>query len=191
MSPHLRRPACFRAATVAAFCAAGLFLVGAPLAAQQPPAKPPAAADSLLAHMAGRWVLRGTIGGQRTVHDVRADVVLARGYVRLHEVSRERAPGGGPAYEAIVFVGRDPVRDGYACLWLDNTGDGGLNGGAIAHADRVPGDSIPFLFHFPDGSRFHTTFLYERAPDRWQWHMDGEGKDGKLEPFARVTLTRS
>ncbi len=149
------------------------------------------AADSLLDRMTGQWVLHGTIGGQQTTHDVQADWVLGREYVRLHEVARERDARGAPAYEASVLIGRDPTRPGWACLWLDNTGDGGLNPHAIAHADPAQGDSIAFLFLFPDGSRFHTTFLYDRAHDQWQWHMDNEGQAGKLEPFARVTLTRA
>jgi hypothetical protein len=37
--------------------------------------------------------------------------------------------------------------------------------------------------------RFHTTFVYDRASDSWQWHMDNESS-GVRRPFARVTLTR-
>jgi len=34
--------------------------------------------------------------------------MLGHEYVRMHEVSRERAANGAPAYEAIVLFGRDP-----------------------------------------------------------------------------------
>ena len=63
------------------------------------------AADSLLDRMTGHWVLRGTIDGRATTHDVVAEWVLGREYVRLHEVARERSPTGAPAYEAIVYIG--------------------------------------------------------------------------------------
>jgi hypothetical protein len=40
-----------------------------------------------------------------------------------------------------------------------------------------------------DGGAFHTTFVYSPATDTWHWLMDDE-TSGKLEPFARVTLTK-
>lgn len=149
------------------------------------------AADSLLDRMTGHWVLRGTIDGRATTHDVVAEWVLGREYVRLHEVARERSPTGAPAYEAIVYIGRDPVRPGWACLWLDSTGDTGLDPRTSAHADPAQGDSLAFLFRYGNGARFHTTFRYDRSHDQWLWHLDDETRDGKLQPFARVTLTRA
>ncbi|HEX9105800.1 MAG TPA: hypothetical protein VF832_01195, partial [Longimicrobiales bacterium] len=87
--------------TVLGLLVAGLAL---PAAAQQPSSARP---DSLLEHMAGRWVLSGTIDRQQATHDVVAEWVLGHEYLRLSEVSRERAAAGGPAYEAIVFLGID------------------------------------------------------------------------------------
>jgi len=144
--------------------------------------------DPLLERLAGTWVLRGTIDGQSTTHDVVADWVLGHEYVRLHEVSREKDAAGRPAYEAIVFIGRDPGSDGYACLWLDSTGGGGLAGSAIGHAKRGV-DAIAFVFKGSDGSLFHTTFACDKAGDAWQWLMDGE-EGGKLVPFARLRMTK-
>ena len=77
----------------------------------------------------------------------------------------------------------------YSCLWLDNTGGGGLVGQAIAHAKRES-DKIAFLFKGADGSLFHTTFVYDRKADTWQWLMDGEEK-GKRQPFARLAMNRN
>jgi hypothetical protein len=144
--------------------------------------------DPLLDKFVGSWVLSGTIDGQQTTHDVDASWVLDHQYLRFHEVSREKDAGGKPAYEAIVFIGRDAASGGYACLWLDSTGGGGLSAQAIGHARRE-GEQMAFLFRGGDGSLFHTTFRYDRAKGTWQWLMDGESK-GKLQPFARVTLKR-
>ena len=47
---------------------------------------------------------RGLIAGQQTVHNVDVVGVLNGGYMRLHEVSREKNARGVPAYEAIVFI---------------------------------------------------------------------------------------
>lgn len=144
--------------------------------------------DSLLPRLVGHWVLRGTIARQQTVHDVSFEWLLGHEYVQMHEVSRERSPVGTPAYEAVVLFGRDPRTGAYACLWMDNTAAAafppeGIGRGAVA------GDSVPFLFQYSPTTSFHTTFVYDRASDSWQWHMDNDSA-GVRRPFARVTLTR-
>lgn len=146
-------------------------------------------ADSLFDRLIGRWVLRGTIAHHATTHDVTFEWMLGREYVQMHEVSRERAATGGPAYEAIVLFGRDSRSGEYGCLWLDNTGAGAFDPQGIGRG-AVVGDSIPFLFTYSATDRFHTTFVYNRATDSWQWHMDNDSS-GVRRPFARVELTRA
>jgi hypothetical protein len=160
-----------------------IVLLSLPAAAQQQTFQ-----DPLLDHLAGTWVLRGTIAGGETTHDISCEWVLGHQYVRIQEVSREKNAAGQAEYEAIVFIGWDQALGQYACLWLDNTGGGGLTGQAIGHAQRG-GDEIAFLFKGQDGSIFHNTFTYSRDSDTWEWRMDGE-EGGKLQPFARVKLTR-
>ena len=53
--------------------------------------------DPLLDRLIGTWVLRGTIAGQETVHDMTCRWVLGAEYVEIHEVSREKTPSGTPA----------------------------------------------------------------------------------------------
>ncbi|HEV8365742.1 MAG TPA: hypothetical protein VGQ52_19670 [Gemmatimonadaceae bacterium] len=159
-----------------------LLLSAHPLAAQGLPA------DSLFDRLVGHWVLRGTIARQQTVHDVTFEWLLGREYVQMHEVSRERAPNGAPAYEAVVLFGRDPKTGAYACLWMDNTAAAAFPPEGTGRGS-VAGDSIPFLFHYTATTSFHTTFVYDRAMDSWQWHMDNDSA-GVRRPFARVALTR-
>jgi hypothetical protein len=147
------------------------------------------APDSLFDRLVGHWVLQGTIARQQTTHDVTFEWMLGREYVQMHEVSRERASDGRPAYEAVVLFGRNPQSSEYACLWLDNTGATAFDPQGIGHGS-VAGDSIPFLFKYTATDWFHTTFLYDRTRDSWQWHMDNDSS-GVLRPFARVTLTRA
>ena len=144
--------------------------------------------DSLFPHLVGQWVLRGTIDRQQTVHDVTFEWMLGREYVQMHEVSREHAPNGTPAYEAVVLLGRDPRTGEYACMWMDNTGAAAFPPEGIGRG-FVAGDSIPFLFNYSATTSFHTTFVYDGAKDSWQWHMDNDSS-GVRTPFARVTLTR-
>jgi len=144
--------------------------------------------DLLLDHLVGTWVLQGTIDGRETTHDIAAEWVLGHQYMRITEVSREKNAAGQAEYEAIVFIGRDQALGQYACLWLDNTGGNGLTGQAIGHARRG-GSEIAFIFKGQDGSNFHNAFSYSKESDSWEWRMEGEA-GGKLQPFARVKLTR-
>src|SRR5207237_5758588 len=144
--------------------------------------------DSLFPRLIGHWVLRGTIARQQIVHEVTSAWLLGREYVQMHEVSREGAPNGTPTYEAVVLFGRDPQTGAYACMWLDNTAAAAFDSQGIGRGS-VAGDSVPFLFHYTAITSFHTTFVYDRAKDSSQWHMDNDSS-GVRRPFARVTLTR-
>lgn len=144
--------------------------------------------DSLFPRLIGQWVLRGTIARQETVHDVTFEWMLGREYVRMHEISRERKADGTAEYEAVVLFGRDPKTGVYAAMWMDNTAaaafpEEGTGRGSVA------GDSISFLFTDAGKPSFHTTFVYRRAKDLWEWHMDNDSS-GVRKPFARVTLIR-
>ncbi len=144
--------------------------------------------DSLLDQMVGKWILQGTIAGQETTHDIIVDWVLGHQYIQLKEVSREKDSNDRPIYEAIVFITRDQTLNQYTCLWLDNTGNGGLSAQAIGHASRN-GDNLEFIFGISDSSTFHTTFIFDKNSNSWQWHMDSK-ENNTIQPFARVRLTR-
>jgi hypothetical protein len=142
----------------------------------------------LLDHLAGNWVLTGTIAGKQTTHDVQAHWLLRREYLEIHEVSRDKDAHGEPAYEAFVLVSWDPKANQYACLWMDSTAGGALTSPVTCRAVPAP-DSIPFLFTLSPSESLHTTFRYRNATDKWQWTIDDE-KDGKTERFADVELAR-
>jgi hypothetical protein len=162
------------------------FLVGGACLAQEPATNSPL---ELLDHLAGQWVLQGTIAGKQTAHEVQAEWVLKREYLRLHEVSREKDAKGDPAYEAIVFVSWDPKTQEYTCLWLDSTAGGGLSAQGLAHGKKS-GDSIPFLFTISPSDSIHNTFVYDRGADSWKWLIDNDA-NGKTERFADVKLVRA
>jgi len=145
--------------------------------------------DPLLDKLVGKWVMKGTIEGKPTTHDVVAEWVLNRQYIRIHEVSREKNEQGQPQYEAIVFIGWDKQLSQYSILWLDTTGGGGLTATGFGHAPRGDSD-LKFIFTASEKTQFHTTFAYDAATKSWQWIMDLED-DGKLQPFARLKLERA
>ncbi len=163
---------------------AALALFAASAFAQAPPVK-----DPLLERLAGTWVLRGTLAGRPTTHDITVEWVLNHLYLRIHETSREKDAAGHPAYEAIVLIGWDEPAKEYQCQWLDTTGGGALTPESVGHGRR-DGDKIPFLWKEKDGAlSFNNTFVYDRGADSWSWIMDNIQK-GKPVPFARLTLTR-
>lgn len=158
----------------------GVCIAGA--LAQSAADRPAAGPDGLLDRLSGRWVMTGTIEGQPTTHDVEAAWVLGH-YLQLHEVSREKSPAGTPAYEARVFLGRQPRTGAYVCVWLDNSVVGSSGGVATAEGSR-----LPFVFKSGQGA-FYNTMTYDPETDRWRMVMEGESNGGRT-PFADLTLTR-
>lgn len=152
--------------------------------------EPSAADHALLERLGGSWILRGTLAGKVTTHDVTAAWILDGLYLELHERSRESDAKGKPQYEAVVLLGIDPATGEYRCLWLDSTGGGGLTPSAFGRGKRA-GDSIPFLFRDPDGTiSFSNVFSYDTDAQAWTWQLDNVRKDGTRVPFGNVRLTR-
>jgi len=144
--------------------------------------------DELLDHMAGNWLMSGTIGGTQVTHDLVAGWVLGHQYLRFHEVAREVDSEGVPAYEAIVFIGWDQLTSRYTCLWLDVTGSGAQFPEATGHAKPAV-DELAFVFDTGDESVIHTTFTYDREADTWHWLIEID-RGAKHSTFASVSLTR-
>lgn len=158
-----------------------LFLLATPALAQQATFH-----DALLNHLAGNWVLQGTIAGSITTHDVSAQWTLEHQYLMFHEVSRDKKLDGKPLYEAYVYIGLDEKTSEYRCVWLDTYGDVAQT--SFGRAPRK-GNEIAFVFKDND-STFHATFTYKPETDSWTWIMDND-INGTLKPFARVALTRA
>ena len=160
-----------------------LALFAAPLLfAQQPPVS-----SALLDHLAGKWLLEGTIAGQPTKHDIDAEWVLDHHYLRLHEISREKKANGQPLYEATVFIAWNENPKHYSCAWLDVYG--GLSVASIGVAP--PSDNeLAFLFKDEKGDLdFSNDFVYDAKTDTWSDALDNIVQGAK-KPFARVKLTR-
>ena len=151
--------------------------------AQQPPVNSP-----LLDHLVGRWVLRGTIAGQDTTHDVNAEWVLQHHYLRIEEVSRQKNDKGEPQYQATIFIGWNEATKDYACVWLDVYG--GLASESIGVASPKENE-LPFVFKDEKGAvTFNNDFVFDAKANTWKWRMDNVA-NGVLKPFGRVSLTQN
>src|SRR5580693_4210935 len=155
-------------AILALLILAFLVMASFSVSAQQPTQREP-----LLDHLAGSWILQGTIAGRETTHDIESEWLLNHEYLRLHETSREKNAQGQPAYEAIVFVEWDGSASEYKCLWLDSTGGGALSA-PIARGKR-DGDEIALFFMDKEkDSGVRTRFVYNKTDNTWNWLIDNE-----------------
>jgi hypothetical protein len=144
--------------------------------------------ETLEGQLVGHWVLEGTLAGKQTTHDFDAQWILNREYVQIHEVSREKKADGSPQYEAIIYVDWNEQRHEYSCLWLDSTEAANFRQLVIGYAKPEP-NKIPFVFDYRKGETFHNTFTYDKKTDSWESVLE-DHKDGKVELFGRVRLTR-
>jgi len=143
--------------------------------------------DPLVGHLAGQWILRGTIAGKSVVHDISAQWTLAHQYLEIHEVSRETNPDGSPAYQATIFIGWDQAKGIYDCVWLDDYGS--ISTQSLGYATPAK-NRLAFVFRDRDDpDSFHTTFTYDADADRWTMDMD-QASGAKLTAFARTNLAR-
>ena len=156
-------------------------LAGTPALAQQPTFY-----DTLVDHLAGKWVLTGQITGKPTTHDITAEWVLAHQYLEFREVSRETNKDGSPAYQATVYIGWDAKKQIYDCVWLDDFGS--ISTQSLGYA-KPDGNRIAFVFQDRDDpGTFHTTFTWHPEIGTWTMDMDSVAGGGKTESFARTTL---
>lgn len=145
--------------------------------------------EALMEDMVGEWRMTGTIAGEQVTHDVSAEWILGRRYVRIHEVSRERDESGALAYEAWIDIAWDAENAEYVVMWLDNTGTTNFAEEGVGHG-MPDGDRIPFVWHLADGTGIRNTFEYDREGDTWSWTIDNVGDSGRSDPFASLRLER-
>ena len=172
--------------TLASLLVLGVLIVGPALAGSSAQA-PAEWRDDLAEHMTGTWKLNGQIMGRDAHHEVQAEWVLNHQFVRIHEKTDSGAPPSERRYEAIWFLGYDPVSERYVMHLLDVFG--GRFSETLGYGTRE-GNAIHFVFEYPDGP-FHTTYQWSPEKDTWQWLMTQKDKDGKWTEFGDLKLTRS
>lgn len=150
--------------------------------AQQPPVNSP-----LLDHLAGKWVLQGTVRNQPVTHTLDAEWVLQHHYLRFHEVSKDKNEKGELQYEATVFVAWNEKTKQYACVWMDVYG--GATAESIGFATPKENE-LAFVFTDEHGeTSFTNTFIYDPKTNTWDNRLDNVVK-GEAKPFARLKLTK-
>src|SRR5271169_1314404 len=173
----------FRLLTVCSSIALLIALAHAPAAAQTPSAWH----DDLVDRMTGAWKLQGPVMGHPGHHDVEAEWVLNHQFLCIHERTSAGAPSDEHPYEAMWFLGYDPVSERYVLHLFDVFGTRFSE--TLGYGTR-DGNAIQFVFEYPDGP-FHTTFRWLPETGGWQWLMEQKNKEGKWTQFADLKLTRA
>src|SRR5271168_1981550 len=150
--------------------------------AQQAPVNSP-----LLDHLAGKWLLQGTVGKRPVTHDFDAEWVLQHQYLRFHEVSRGKNDKGEPDYEATVFIGWNEKIGQYGCTWMDTYGGATSQSVGLAAPKE---NELAFVFRDEHGEiDFNNTYIYDPRTNTWENRLDNIVK-GVAQPFARFKLTK-
>ena len=142
--------------------------------------------DDLVDHLSGKWTMGGQVMGREAHHEVQAEWALNHQFLRIHEQTVTGAPADESKYEAIWFLGWDPVSEKYVMHLVD------VFGGRFSETlgyGRREGNEIRFVFEYPDGP-FHTAFRWSAEKDAWEWVMEQKDKNGKWSSFADLKLSR-
>jgi len=163
----------------------GSVLVVCRAAAQQPvpldgPQRP--LQDTLFERLIGTWRMSGSVGSRQVSYAARGDWVLNHQFLRL--VMRDSAQV--PTYEAHVYIGRDNLSERYVAHWLDVFG--GRWSETLGYGTRT-GDSVEFVFEYPDGP-FRTRFSLDPGAG-WTVLMRQRSAGGDWRVFGRFLLRPS
>jgi hypothetical protein len=143
--------------------------------------------STLLDHLAGKWVMQGTVGKQVATQELDAEWALQHHYLRFREASRDKNDKGEPQYDSTVFIGWNEKTKQYACVWLDVYG--GLTTESIGIA-TLKENELAFVFTDEHGeTSFTNTFIYDPKTNTWDNRLDNVVK-GEAKPFARFKVTK-
>jgi hypothetical protein len=143
-------------------------------------------ADGLVKNLAGSWKLEGKVVGNDAHHDVQADWVLNRQFLRIQEKTTASAPPAERRYDSIWYLGYDPISERYVLHLMDTFG--ARFSETLGYGAR-DGNQIKFVFEYPDGP-FHNTWRWNAEEKSWEWLMEQKNKDGKWVLFADLKLTQ-
>src|SRR6202044_4233819 len=133
--------------------------------AQQVPVNSP-----VLDHLAGKWLMQGTVGKQAATHELDAEWVLQHHYLRFREVSREKNDKGEPQYDATVFIAWNEKTRQYGCTWMDVYGGGNPETIGVATPKEK---GFTFVFkEEPGETSFTNTFIYDPKTNTWENRLD-------------------
>jgi hypothetical protein len=137
--------------------------------------------DDLLDHLQGTWKVTGPIRGHPAEQQVTAEWVLNHQFLHVHQ------KGIGSPYEAEIYLGYDNVSERYVAHWIDIYG--GRFSETLGYGTRS-GDSIRFVFEYPDGP-FRNTFTWDEKTRSWRFFLETKDAVGNWKTFADQTAVKA
>ena len=141
----------------------------------------------LLDKLAGSWTLTGTMASVDLHQSVEVGWVLGDQFLRIHYRQTDDPRAGWPRYEALAFVGWNADAGRCVMTLMDVFGGGFAETVGLGAPE---GDSIRFVFHYPEGP-LHNTFRYDAGADAWTMELTHQTDTGEWETFATKHLTRA
>ncbi len=139
---------------------------------------------NLLEKLPGKWRLTCIKGQEQSVHEVYAHWSLNNQFVVM-EFREETGPYfKGTPYEAVYYIGIDKGQ--YIMHLLD------VFGAAYSRTlgiGKQEGNSIEFIFRYPDGP-FHNTFTYDAGAETWAMALKFRNAAGEWQTFANKVMRR-
>lgn len=142
----------------------------------------PAADDTYLDGLHGRWIMTGTLGGKPVTYDAAGERVLDGAWMKLHLLDT----GKPPRYQADLFISYDAKAGDFIAHWLDRFGAAGARVVATGHRD---GERLVLVFPYAEGA-FRDTFQRDARASGWTLLIESQSKDGAWSTFASYKLTR-
>jgi hypothetical protein len=136
--------------------------------------------DDLLDHLQGSWKVTGPIRGHPAEVHLTAEWVLNHQFLHIHQ------KGISSPYEAEIYIGYDNASERYVAHWTDIYG--GRFSETLGYGTRS-GDSIRFVFEYPDGP-FHNTFTWDPKTKSWHFFLEMKDSAGKWKTFADQTAVK-
>jgi hypothetical protein len=110
--------------------------------------------------------------------------VLNHQFLRIEEQTAPGAPSAEPRYDAVWFLGFDPVDSKYVLHLMDIFG--GRYSETIGRGER-DGNELHFIFQYPDGL-FQSTYRSDPEAGAWRWLMKQQDSKGRWSPLADLRL---
>jgi hypothetical protein len=138
--------------------------------------------DDLLDNLVGNWRIVRDFPKRKSENDAKCEWLFNHQFLRIHM----RDINEPPNYEAMVFIGFNAKVDRYVGHWID------VFGGEFSETlglGKRNGNSIEFLFKYPDG-QLTNVFTYRPEADSWISQIDQQDDDRNWGPFCTDTYTR-
>ena len=142
--------------------------------------------DKFLDRLVGSWTLTGNMGSIELRQKVNARWVIQDQFLEVHCIEEESVKQDQPLYEAVYMLGYDSQSEEYSMHLFDTFGASyALTVGVGKHR----GDSIEFLFEYPNGL-FSNTFTWKQETGEWEMLLRQQAENDEWKVFAKKMLTR-